>query len=192
MFRSWIIRQGNTVRVHKLTEIVISLWLEIIKLDKEWFNVILLYGTILEYHIWNKWKCMSVNKWLTLISYQCMKKGSSQQQQTWQISTVNLISVTKVSEILHNSCLIRWMQQKFTKNSVSWPRIQPRSLASQSVTLTITLECFSVLVLGCNWILFMHGVILSATLNHYTRMFSVLVLGCNWILFMNGWFCQPL
>ena len=25
--------------------------------------------------------------------------------------------------------------------------------------------------------------------NHYTRMFSVLVWGCNWILFMHGWFC---
>ena len=28
--------------------------------------------------------------------------------------------------------------------------------------------------------------------SHYTRMFSVLVLGCNWMLFMHGWFCQPL
>ena len=26
--------------------------------------------------------------------------------------------------------------------------------------------------------------------NHYTRMFSLLVWGCNWILFMHGWFCQ--
>ena len=25
--------------------------------------------------------------------------------------------------------------------------------------------------------------------NHYTRIFSVLVWGCNWMLFMNGWFC---
>ena len=25
--------------------------------------------------------------------------------------------------------------------------------------------------------------------NHYTRMFSVLVWGCNWILFTHGWFC---
>ena len=25
--------------------------------------------------------------------------------------------------------------------------------------------------------------------NYYTRMFSVLVGGCNWILFMHGWFC---
>ena len=92
MFRTWIIRQCNTVWVCKLADIVTSPWLEIIKLQKELFNVILLYGTILEYHIWNKWKCMSINKWLTLISYQCMKKGSSQQQQIRQISTVNLIS----------------------------------------------------------------------------------------------------
>ena len=28
--------------------------------------------------------------------------------------------------------------------------------------------------------------------NHYTRMFSVLVWGCNWILFMHGSFCQTL
>ena len=42
---------------------------------------------------------MSVNKWLTLISYQCMKKGSSQQQQTWQISTVNLIPVTLAPDL---------------------------------------------------------------------------------------------
>ena len=25
--------------------------------------------------------------------------------------------------------------------------------------------------------------------NHYTRMFSVLLWGCNWMLFMHGWFC---
>ena len=42
---------------------------------------------------------MSVNKWLTLISYQCMKKGSSQQQQTRQISTVNLSSVTSLPKL---------------------------------------------------------------------------------------------
>ena len=62
MFRTWTIRQGNTVRVRKLTEIVISLWLGIIKLDKEWFNVILLYRSILETNIWNKGKCERVNK----------------------------------------------------------------------------------------------------------------------------------
>ena len=48
----------------KLADIVTSLWLEIIKLDKEWFNVILLYGNILETNIWNKWKCERVNKLL--------------------------------------------------------------------------------------------------------------------------------
>ena len=62
IFRTWIIRQCNTVCVHKLADIVTSLWLEIIKLDKEWFNVILLCGTILEYHIWNKWKFESVKQ----------------------------------------------------------------------------------------------------------------------------------
>ena len=46
---------------------------------------------------------MSVNKWLTLISYQCMKKGSSQQQQTRQISTVNFILVTLMSAKLFMS-----------------------------------------------------------------------------------------
>ena len=45
MFRTLIIRQGNTVRVRKLTEIVISLWLEIIKLEKELFNVTYVFWT---------------------------------------------------------------------------------------------------------------------------------------------------
>ena len=35
MFRTCTIRQRHTVRVRKLTEIVISLWLEINQLDKE-------------------------------------------------------------------------------------------------------------------------------------------------------------
>ena len=30
---------------------------------------------------------------------------------------------------------------------------------------------------------------LDQRLNHYTRMFSLLVCGCNWILFMHGCFC---
>ena len=78
MFRTWTIRQGNTVWVCKLIEIVISLWLEIIKLDKEWFNVILLYGTIFETNIWNKWKSESVNRSLTLINQLLLwkKKGT--------------------------------------------------------------------------------------------------------------------
>ena len=44
VFRTSIIRQGNTVRVSKLTEIVISLWLGIIMLEKELSNV--------TYNIW--------------------------------------------------------------------------------------------------------------------------------------------
>ena len=39
MFRTWIIRQRNTVWVRKLTDIVTSLWLGIIKLNKELFYV---------------------------------------------------------------------------------------------------------------------------------------------------------
>ena len=39
MFRTWIIRQRNTVWVRKLTDIVTGLWLGIIKLDKELFYV---------------------------------------------------------------------------------------------------------------------------------------------------------
>ena len=39
MFRAWIIRQHNTVWVCKLADIVTSLWLGIIKLDKELFYV---------------------------------------------------------------------------------------------------------------------------------------------------------
>ena len=52
----------------KLTDIVTSLWLGISKLDKELFNVIHVLG-IKEYHIWNKWKYESVNKWLTVINH---------------------------------------------------------------------------------------------------------------------------
>ena len=39
MFRTWIIRQRNTVWVRKLTYIVTSLWLGIIVLPEELFNV---------------------------------------------------------------------------------------------------------------------------------------------------------
>ena len=45
MFRTWMIRQGNTVQVHKLTEIVISLWLGIIMLEKELFYVTPVFRT---------------------------------------------------------------------------------------------------------------------------------------------------
>ena len=39
MFRTWIIRQRNTVWVRKLADIVTSYWLGIIVLPKELFNV---------------------------------------------------------------------------------------------------------------------------------------------------------
>ena len=94
MFRTWRIRQCDTVWVCKLADIVTSLWLGIIALPKELFYEILVFWTYYITSIWNKWKCVNANKWLTLISYKCMKKGSSQQQRTQQISTVNLISVT--------------------------------------------------------------------------------------------------
>ena len=44
MFRTGTIRQCNTVRVHKLTDIVTSLWLGIIMLHKELFNVTYVFG----------------------------------------------------------------------------------------------------------------------------------------------------
>ena len=46
MFRTWRIRQCDTVWVRKLTDIVTSLWLEIIKLDKELFYEIIVFGLI--------------------------------------------------------------------------------------------------------------------------------------------------
>ena len=46
MFRTRIVRQHNPVRVHKLTDIVTSLWLGIGKFDKELFNVIPVFGII--------------------------------------------------------------------------------------------------------------------------------------------------
>ena len=90
MFRTWIIRQCNTVWVCKLTDIVTSLWLEIIKLDKEWLNVILLYGNILETNIWNKWGYESVNRLLTLINQQLLwkKKGTKLYNSKRQISII--------------------------------------------------------------------------------------------------------
>ena len=49
----------------------------------------------------------------------------------------------QTNEYFHNSRLIRRIQQKkFTKNSETWPGIEPRLLAYQSGTLTITLKCF--------------------------------------------------
>ena len=65
------------------------------------------------------------------------------------------------SSFFHNSRLIRWIQQnkiykKFRDLTRNWTWI----------------ACLTV-----------------RHLNHYTTMFSVLVWGCNWILFMHGWFC---
>ena len=47
MFRTWRIRQRNTVWVLKLADIVTSLWLEIIVLPKELFNVTYVCGNLL-------------------------------------------------------------------------------------------------------------------------------------------------
>ena len=70
-------RQRNTVRVLKLTDIVTSLWLEISKLLKEFINVL---------YVWKPFNniivgingCMSVNTLWTLINYNLMA-GHSQQ-----------------------------------------------------------------------------------------------------------------
>ena len=37
--------------------------------------------------------------------------------------------LTRLKRVFHNSLLIRRTQQKNTKNSETWPGIQPRSLA---------------------------------------------------------------
>ena len=77
MFRTGIVRQHNTVRVYKLTDIVTSLWLGISKLLKKLI------------HVLNVWKpfnniivgingCMSVNTLWNLITYYPME-GYSQQ-----------------------------------------------------------------------------------------------------------------
>ena len=67
MFRTWRIRQCNPVWVHKLADIVTSLWLGIIVLPKELFNVTYvcdhLYFGINEIN-WNKWKCERENQLL--------------------------------------------------------------------------------------------------------------------------------
>ena len=63
MFRTWRIRQCNPVWVRKLADVVTSLWLGIIKLDKELFYVTPVFFWI--YYItliWNKWKCERENQ----------------------------------------------------------------------------------------------------------------------------------
>ena len=62
MFRTWIIRQCNTVWVCKLTDIVTCLWLGIIVPPKELFYEILVFWTYYMTSIWNKWTCERVNK----------------------------------------------------------------------------------------------------------------------------------
>ena len=47
MFRTWIIRQCKTVWVRNLTDIVTSLWLGIIMLEKELFNMISVFENLL-------------------------------------------------------------------------------------------------------------------------------------------------
>ena len=64
-------------------------------------------------------------------------------------------------EFFHNSRLIGWIEQKriykkFGDMTRDWTQI----------------TCLAV-----------------RHFNHYIRMFSVLVWGCNWILFMHRWFC---
>ena len=62
MFRTWRIRQCNPVWVRKLADVVTSLWLGIIKLDKEWFNVTYVSWIYYITSIWNKWKCERENQ----------------------------------------------------------------------------------------------------------------------------------
>ena len=62
MFRTWRIRRRNPVWVRKLADVVTSLWLEIIKLGKELFNVISVSENYSTLSIWNKWKCERENQ----------------------------------------------------------------------------------------------------------------------------------
>ena len=89
MFRTWIIRQRDTVWVHKLADIVTSLWLGIIALLKELFYEIFLCGNLLTTSIWNKWKCERVNK--SLDSHWPEDYYNLNYNNKQQISTVNLI-----------------------------------------------------------------------------------------------------
>ena len=60
-------------------------------------------------------------------------------------------------EFFHNSCLIRWIQQKNYDKIINFTRDWTQ------------ISCLAV----------SHS-------NHYTWMISVLMWGCNWILFMHG------
>ena len=55
MFRTWRIRQRNPVWVHKLADIVTSLWLGIIVLPRVIQCDICIFGLIKQHHNWNKW-----------------------------------------------------------------------------------------------------------------------------------------
>ena len=115
MLRTWIIRQFNPVWVRKLADIVTSLWLEMIKLDKEWFNVILLYGNILKTNIWNKWENESVNRLLTLINQLLLwKKKGTKLDSKWKISK---------SPVLHQWGILGGLFWKYftSKNDVQRP-----------------------------------------------------------------------
>ena len=69
MFRTWIVRFGHPVWVHKLTDIVTSLCSVFVNWTKIQLNVIHIwnYSNHQIISIWNKWKCVSVNKLWTLI-----------------------------------------------------------------------------------------------------------------------------
>ena len=84
MFRTWIIRQCDTVWVRKLADIVTSLWLGIIELPKELFKVIYVCRNLFMISMWNKWGYESVDRSLTLISQLLpwKKKGTKLQQTT--------------------------------------------------------------------------------------------------------------
>ena len=87
--------------------------------------------------------------------------------------------------------LVRRIQQFYNLQKLvsllrDWTRI-----ACLAATPTSTLECFLCLceaVIECYSCM---GDSVSHS-KHYTRMFSVLVWGCNWMLFIHRWFWQPL
>ena len=62
MFRTWRIRRRNPVWVRKLADVVTSLWLGIIVLSKELFNMISVSENYSTLSIWNKWKCERENQ----------------------------------------------------------------------------------------------------------------------------------
>ena len=73
----------------------------------------------------------------------------------------NRILSLHVFKFFHSSRLIRWIQQNKIYKKF-------RDLSRNRTQI----NCLAV-----------------RRLSHYTRMFSVLLSGCNWMLFMHGWFC---